>query len=247
MRSKPVTILTYVTLGLLLLALGASIFMGRRENGKVRCTGIIISITDSCDNHFVDAPKLRSIIAKEYGGTLNRPLDSIRLHSIEKILTNEKYIKEAVAWKTADGKLHVKVRQRTPVARIMRQGRILYMDADGITQPMSTDWAEGVVDIVGEVPVEDGKWMNNMAAVISWLQGKGQWKDRIDRIVCDSKGEVSLYLKGRPESFVLGKPSKGRIKDRMDRIKTYEKEIAPASQKEYKSVSVKYNGQIICK
>jgi cell division protein FtsQ len=78
------------------------------------------------------------------------------------------------------------------------------------------------------------------------MESSKVWKDKIVQItVCDG-GELKMVPRRGKEVFLFGQPV--NIEDKFSRMEMYYSNIIPAKGSEtYTSVSVEYDGQIVCK
>ena len=80
----------------------------------------------------------------------------------------------------------------------------------------------------------------------SFMDSDVQWKDFASEITVSANGDLVIIPREGAERFIFGYPS--QIKDKFRRIREYYECIVPSLEKnEYKSVNVKYEGQIICR
>ena len=71
-------------------------------------------------------------------------------------------------------------------------------------------------------------------------------KDRIVQIHVDNGGELILIPREGKERFNIGQPV--NIKDKFDRMATYYTAIAANREGQaYRTVTLKYDGQIVCR
>ena len=90
------------------------------------------------------------------------------------------------------------------------------------------------------------EWLDKVLAVVNYMENSKVWKDKIVQItVCDG-GELKMVPRRGQEVFLFGQPV--NIEDKFRRMEMYYSNIIPAKgQVAYTSVSVEYDGQIVCK
>ena len=79
------------------------------------------------------------------------PLGLLRLHEFENILDNNDMIENSEVFYTIDGTLHIKVKQRDPIARIYDGDKTYYMDNQGKKMPLSKSFSARVPIVRGEI------------------------------------------------------------------------------------------------
>lgn len=218
----------------------------RANRDNQRCCDIDILVVDSAINMFTTSEDIERTIDVEFGGYRNRLVDSVNLHKLEKVIKKHKYIDKCCAYFTSDGMLHLSVSQCTPVIKLENDSTKWYLDGNGECFPIARDWSTDLISVKGHPRVKDRIWTARVAAMAGWINSDSRWKGRVTTAYSASNGEISLGLKGRNERFLIGQPVK--IREKFNRMNRYLESIASDSTgKEYRSVNVKYYGQIVCK
>ena len=248
------------TIVALLLAGGlvASYIYGRACREPLKCTGLSVMILDSAVNRFVTRADIEKYLKKEYGDYIGLHPDSIDLCKIEKIIDSRSAVLKSQAYTTRDGKLNVTVTQRTPMVRFQKEDGGFYADAEGFLFPLQNSYASRVQIIDGDIPlkansgykgvVEDPKqqeWLKKVLEVVDYMESSKTWKDKIVQItVCDG-GELKMVPRVGNEIFLFGQPVNYR--DKFRRMEIYYSNILPAKGSDtYDTISVEYDGQIVC-
>ena len=225
----------------------------------LKCTGLNVVIADSSINSFVSAADVKKYLDKEYGEYMGMPLDSIDLAKVEKIIDGRSAVNKSQAYTTRDGKLTIKVTQRTPVVRFQKSDGGFYADAEGFLFPLQNSYSSRVQIIDGEIPLKansgykgevtdpkEQEWLNKVLNVVNYMETSKVWKDKIVQITVCEGGELKMVPRKGQEIFLFGQPV--NIQDKFRRMEMYYSNIIPAKgQATYTSVSVEYDGQIVCK
>lgn len=257
---KAIRYIITVTLGVLILGgIAAAFIAGKSGRETLECKSLSVEITDSLENDFVSAKDVRQFLDKEYGQYIGMPLDSIDLSRIERIIDGRSAVHKSEAYVTKDGILHIRVTQRKPVVRFQKGSTGFYADIEGFVLPLQSSYASHVQIIDGEIPInmksghkgmiEDPKekaWFDRMMTVVRYIENNSTWKERIVQIHIENGGELTLVPREGKERFHFGQPV--NVEDKFERIGKYYTGIA-ASKKDvsYGSVSVEYDGQIVCR
>lgn len=80
-------------------------------------------------------------------------------------------------------------------------------------------------------------------SITEYMERSG-WKDRISQIHVSSNGEVLLVPSSGKERFLFGQPVK--IESKFRKMEKYYRMILPLG-KDYHSVDLRFDGQIVCK
>lgn len=235
---------------LALLLLGA---LQRQERLQQTCTGLQVEFAD--DYNFVTEDDVKGYLERFYGPYIGQRVDSVNLSKIERILDVQSAVLKSEAYLRGDV-LNIRVTQRMPVVRFQKGGSGFYVDARGCVFPLQGNFTSLVPVIDGDVPIiyqegykgmlEDGKeaaWMQDVLAMVGYMTGHRLWAENIVQISVDGNGDLVLVPREGKEKFVFGSPA--GYEKKFARIERYYQYIRP--QKEYTTVNVKYDGQIICK
>ena len=93
---------------------------------------IDIEIVDSsADRRLVTGPMVRQWIDRSGIEIVGKPLRSVDLQGIERVVANNGFVGKVAAYTSTDGVLRIEVRQRTPLLRLLTDGYDRYVTADG--------------------------------------------------------------------------------------------------------------------
>lgn len=232
---------------------------GVKSREPIQCKGLNVVILDSLENDFVSRTDVKKFLEKEYGQYIGIPIDSINLSRIEDIIDGRSAVMKSEAYVTKDGMLNIKVTQRKPIVRFQKEGGGFYADAEGFVFPLQSSYASYVQIVDGNIPInmksghkgkienpKEKEWFDKVMNVVNFIEGSKIWKDRIVQIHVDNGGELILIPREGKERFNIGQPV--NIKDKFDRMATYYTAIAANREgKTYRTVTLKYDGQIVCR
>ncbi len=221
------------------------------------CRGIKVRILE--DFKFVKKEDIVNSVKKEYGIFLGQRVDSVKLYKIEEILNKKSAIKTAEAFITKDNILNIEIRQREPVVRFQQKNIGFYADERGYLFPLQENYTSLVPIIDGNIPINydknysgelqnktERKWLNNIIALIKYMEESGIWAENIGQIHVASNQDLIMLPREGKERFIFGKPNDFEAK--FNRIEKYYKNVVSLKDKGYYStVNVKYRNQIICK
>ncbi len=245
------------------LALTACIAMaaiaGARSRKSIRCEGLQVVIIDSMQNGFVSRADVKGYLDREYGRYIGEALDSIDLVRIEDIVDGRSAVLKSQAYVTKDGMLHVDVTQRKPVVRFQKSDGGFYADEEGYIFPLQRTYASHVQIIDGNIPLaansgykgeiadpKERAWFESMMKVVNHIEKSRVWRDKIVQIHVDGKRDLVLIPREGDEKFLFGQPED--IEDKFRKMEKYYTHIIPAKgEGAYKTVDLKYRGQIVCR
>lgn len=255
--------LKYVILSVVGLILAACIIIsftaGANARKTIACEAINVVIKDSTENGFVSKADILSYIDREYGRYIGIPVDSIDLCRIEKIVNGRSAVKKSQAYVTKDGTLHIEVTQRKPVVRFQKKNGGFYADSEGFIFPLQRTYSSHVQIIDGNIPLaansgykgaiedpEEMEWFRRMMNVVNYIEDSRTWRHKIVQIHVLENGELLLIPRKGNENFLFGHPD--NIEDKFKKMGKYYTHIIPEKgEGHYKTVDLKYEGQIVCR
>ncbi len=225
----------------------------------LKCTGLNVVIADSSLNRFVSKADIKRYLDKEYGDYVGRHIDSINLVRVEKIIDGRSAVHKSQAYTTKDGILHITVTQRTPIVRFQKEDGGFYADADGFLFPLQSSYSSRVQVVDGDIPLKansgykgevtdekEKEWLKEVLDVVNYMENSKVWRDKIVQITVGNGGELTLVPREGNERFLFGQPV--RIADKFARMEMYYSHILPEKGSQaYRTVSVEYDGQIVCR
>lgn len=237
----------------------AAVIAGKASRKELKCTGVKITVLDSLENDFVTARDIRIFLDKEYKGYIGTALDSMDLCKVESIIDSRSAVMKSEAYVTKDGTLHINVTQRKPIVRFQKPEGGFYADAEGFVFPLQSSYASYVQIVDGDIPVNmksghkgmienpaEKAWFDRVMNVVRYIDNDKNWKDRIVQINVSKGGELTLIPREGKEKFLFGQPD--CIESKFEKIKKYYTAIAPnAKEKTYRTIDLKYDGQIVCR
>lgn len=253
------TVLGAGVMTLIIVCLCVSAGVSRAKRAVTLCTDTEIRIADSSENKFVCREDIAGYISAGYGRTEGIPIGDIDLKKIESVLDSQSAVLKSEAYCTKDGTLHVDISQRVPVMRFQKGAASFYADADGYVFPLKDGKSSHVIVIDGYIPLKtagsgkgqavsgrEREWIERMTDMVLYMEKHKVWDRNIVQIHVQQNGDLILIPREGKEKFIFGKPS--GIEEKFRLMESYYTGIVPAMGKDrYRSVDVRYRGQIICK
>lgn len=236
-----------VAASLVAICLGASYFAGQSSRKPLICKGLKVVIADSTRNSFISRNDVRKFLESEYGQYKDIPLDSLNLDRIEKVLDSKSAINRTEAFVTKDGTLNITVTQRRPAVRFQGSGWGYYADAEGRTFPLQSSYASHVPVVDGNIPaMTDTVRIVKTTELVNFLENSSLWKEKFVQIRIDDKGDITLIPREGRERFIIGQPYE--IEDKARKMEMYYTHILPEKgEKKYRTVDLRFKGQIVCR
>ena len=256
-----VTKYTFLSLcgALLVFCIACSFVAGSSLRKEMKCTRLEVRIVDSLENSFVSRADVKKFLDREYGTYIGMPLDSLNLVKIEEIVDSRSAVMKSQAYVTKDGTLHVDVTQRSPVVRFQKRDGGFYADAEGYIFPLQNSYASHVQIIDGNIPLAansgykgsisdkaEMEWFRRMMGLVNYIENSKTWKGKIVQIHVADNGDIALIPRKGREMFIIGQPTS--LEEKFEKMGKYYKVIIPEKGNDaYRTVDLRYRGQIVCK
>ena len=256
-------VLKYILLGicgsLLVACMTCSFIAGKSLRRTLKCERLEVCILDSLENSFVSRSDIRKYLDKGYGKYVGMTLDSLDLVKIEKIVDGKSAVMKSQAYVTKDGTLHVDVTQRRPVVRFQKKSGGFYADAEGYIFPLQSSFTSHVQVIDGNIPLaansgykggisdpKERQWFDRMMGLVNYIEGSKVWKDKIVQIHIADNGDAALIPREGNEIFIIGEPVE--LEEKFMKMGKYYTVIIPEKGSgAYRTVDLRYKGQIVCR
>lgn len=234
----------YGLLTLLMVAyMAVSWIFSSRASGERLCTGVLITVHDTADIHFVTPRELSSELGRLPDLATRTPLSAINVDSLERALGQFDKIERVNVNILTSGQLLIDVWPLRPVARIFdRTGRSYYINRDGKRIGAEPGYYLDVPVVSGEFTPEFPA--TALLPVIDFIEADSVWRQAISMIDVRSEHDIILIPVIRGHVINLGDTCD--LPDKFSRIRLAYSRIMPVKGWDfYKEISVKWRGQIV--
>ena len=214
-----------------------------------------ITITDEAEARFITKQEIRQTIIDTFQHNLGGvPIGSINVKRVEEVLERNPFIDNADVFVDITNHVNIKISQRKPVVRIIDlRGTSYYLDEKGRYMGVSKHYTARVPVVTGFIRSD----MPNLAAIdirhplnplflmVLAIQKDNFLSAQIEQIYIDKEGEFTLITKLGDAKILLGDAQD--LVEKFKRLKIFFREAVPyEGWTKYKTVNVKFNGQIVC-
>ena len=218
----------------------------------VKCTDVKILIPGA--NNFIEREEIDVILREDQGVLLGRNLEKINIHQIEKKLQSNPYIGFAKVYVDMDGVLHIEVKQRQPILRILNaQGQDFYIDNDGLKMPISSNFTASVLVATGNINEVFGTRVDTLHTQLArdlyktalYIKRDTLWDAQIQQITVDSKNDIELIPRVGNQRIILGNADS--LDTKMKNLLVFYKQAMPqVGWDAYRTINIKYTNQVVC-
>jgi len=232
-------IVTILFLGYLIFAL----FFAQGKQQETPCNNLIIVIKDSMDRNFLTQNDIVSFLKNAQLYPVNKPLNSINTHTIEKKIVEHELIAKATAYKTPSGSIKIEITQKTPVLRVFSGRESYYVDESGSI--MSANYLHATYLPVAGGSIEKSLATTELYKFALFLQKNTFWNNQIEQIYVYPNKEVELIPRIGDHRILLGELED--FEEKMSNLMLfYEQAIPKIGWGKYEVINLKYKKQIVC-
>lgn len=219
---------------------------------EVKCTNVKILIPGA--GNFIEREEVDAILKQSEGVLIGRNLTKINIHQIEKTLKANPYIAFAKVFADMDGVIHIEVKQRQPVLRILNAGgQDYYIDSEGLKMPMSPNFTANVLVASGNILEGYGGKVDTLLTPLAadlyqtalFMKKDTLWDAQIEQIYVNDKKDIELIPRVGNQRIILGNADS--LATKMNNLLAFYKQAMPrVGWNTYKTINLKYVNQIVC-
>jgi cell division protein FtsQ len=227
--------------GILLVSLVVFLYgFSNLKNSAQKVADISIEFEQG-DNLFMDYQMVNKLLIQNGGTVKNLTKSVIDLHNLEANVQSHPMVESASIFLTIDGFLKAKIKQRTPIARVVVNNESYYIDRQAKTMPLSDNFSARVLLISGAVKEGNNDKIHELVTAIL---NDEFLKEQIIGIEKTQKNEYVLDTRVGDLKIILGK-----IENLDQKFKNlgafYIKTMADSTIYKYDSINLKYNKQVV--
>jgi len=194
------------------------------------------------DNLFMDYEMVNKLLIQNGKAVKNEAKSVIDLHKLEANVLSHPMVEDASVFLTVDGLLKTKIKQRTPIARVLSKGSSYYIDKQAKVMPLSPNYSARVVVVSGNVNEKNIEKIYRLVTAI--LDDDFLSKQIID-VEVKHKDEFVLNTRIGEQRIILG-----NIEDLNEKFKNlksfYNKSLNDKTIENYTTLNLKFKNQVVC-
>ena len=250
-------IMTYLPLVLMAIVAIASLSFAEVERATLRCTDVVISIEkNAAHSDFVTEDDVYEMIGSNRNMLIGREITDFDIAEIESLIEDNPITLNCETYFTIKGEMNIKVRQRTPVIRVVAQNSEFYIDENGVEMPLSERASARVLVASGEIAddyqpnfnilSDDGsKLLQDIFTLTNKIRNDEMFLPIVEQIYVTKKQEFILGSKVGPARIEFG--TIDGCDEKLKHLKAFfNAEKVRENWQQYKSLSLKFKNQIVC-
>ena len=222
------------------------------KKGAQKCKDVKVILPGRYN--FIERDEVDRILLEAGGALVGRDLNDINIHKLENSLKNNPFIEYAKVYADMDGVVHVQIRQRVPVLRVINMANVhFYIDGNGLKIPLSDNFTAKVLvangfideDFSGKVDTLNSKLAKDLYRMALFIKTDTIWDNQIEQLFVDLKGDIEMVPRVGDHKIILGDADSLQTKFR-NLLVFYKKAIPKVGWDSYKTINLKYANQIVC-
>lgn len=252
MKAKIKNIIKTTLVAMLAIALGgyivfAMIGMSGTDPEAV-CESVEYIIDGEESARFVSSKDVDLMLRNSHIHPQGRKMSNIDTRKIEQLIASNDYVSSVECYKSAAGKVCIKVQQRCPILFVIPDNEKSYfVDTRGKIIP-EANYTTNLVVATGEI---DKKYaVAELQPFALYLNTDEFWNNQIAQVYVKrgNKGVPRVELVPRVGNHIINLGPIDDYEKKLRRMKVfYEKGISVVGWKKYAYISLEYPNQIICK
>ena len=218
--------------------------MTNRHEDVRLCRGVDLHITGSRHFDLIDEDMVLSLLKEHSLDPIGSPLEAIDVEAIEQTLALHPLVGKAQCYKTGGDMLRINLSGKVPLVRVLNnRGQDFYVDSHGEILSQHS--------LAVQLPVATGYIDREFASkelleVVRAIDRSEFWKAQVEQINVTSDKQIELVPRVGDHLLILG--TADNIEDKLERLMNfYEKGLDNVGWNKYRSISVAYENQVVCK
>lgn len=237
------------------LALAGLVVLMSFVEGKkqsVKCSNVKILIPGA--DNFIEREEIDAILKENQGDLIGRNLNGINLDEIETKIKANPYIAYAKVYADMDGVIHIEIKQRQPLLRIINAAnQDFYVDRNGLKMPVSANFTADVLVANGDIRESFSGRLDTLSSKVAadlyktalFIKDDTLWDAQIEQIYVNEHKDIELIPRVGNQRVILGDADSIAVK--MGNLLAFYKQAMPkVGWDAYKTINIKYTNQIVC-
>ena len=225
-----------ITILIMLIFSGLAFYSFNKKNENRLTTGLDISIFPIKDS-YLSKDSIRSIL----NPFLGYEKKSINLNLIESIVDNNSYVDKSEVSLSFSGNLVLKIKQKTPVGRVISENEMFYVDKDLRKMDLSKYQSARVPIVIG---FENEISRSYLKKVFEHIDDDTFLKQNISKIIINSPNSISLKLRAFDLTVKIG--DRRNLKNKFLKLKAfYTMANAKKNLMEFKQINLQFDKQVV--
>jgi cell division protein FtsQ len=232
---------TNVRLVLMFSAIGFLLAFSSKRNEDRMLVKSVVEFTGG-DNLFITNESVNKLLIENKTDARTIRKDKVDLNRLESQLNAHEMIEKSEVFVTIDGVLKARVKQKTPIARVLDENGSFYIDYEGNTMPLSDQYSARVPLITGAVT--DGN-RKKIAEMFKIVHDDDFLRKNIIGATVSPTGNIVLANRNFSYQIDFGKTI--NMERKFSNYKAFfQKAVTDSTITKYKMINLKFTQQVVC-
>lgn len=224
----------------------------RVKSSEQACTSLQVIVLG--DESFIDQQDVLEIIRQHHGEIVGRTLETLPYHDMEESIKALPYVSDAVVNRDMDGSVTIRIKQRKAVVRVINgAGKDFYIDDQGLKIPVSLKYAPRVPVANGYISEPYNEALDSIRSTLTldifktaqYINADSVWSNQVVQLYVNAQGDIELAPRVGRQQIILGNGD--ALDEKFQKLMLFYTKIVPRMGIDaYKSVNLKYKGQLVC-
>lgn len=205
-------------------------------------------------DNFIEREEIDAVLKQSQGSLIGRKLEDINLQAIEKKIQSNPYIAQATVYADMDGVIHIEIKQRQPILRVINAGgQDYYIDRDGLKMPVSPNFTANVLVANGNIMERFSGRVDTLITKLAadlyetalFIKRDTLWDAQIEQLYVDDRMDIELIPRVGNQRILLGSADSLQVKMR-NLLAFYKQAMPKVGWDTYKTINIKYTNQVVC-
>ena len=215
-------------------------FASNRNQGRKLKKSSVVFVGDNAP--FVDQETVNKLLIENKKDAQSIGKDKLDLNKLEKALNAQEMIEKSDVFVSIDGVLKAVVKQKTPIARVFDGVDSFYIDYEGNTMPLSSNFTARVPLVSGKINKKNSE---DLAELFRIIHNDAFLKKNIIGVQIMPNG--SLKMSNRNFNYQIDFGGTVRMKAKFNNYKAFfQKAVLDSSLYKYKTIDLRFSQQVVC-
>ncbi len=222
------------------------------KSSEQACTSLRVIVLG--EESFIEQSDIVGIIEQAHGQIVGRTLETLPYHEIEASIEALPYVAEATVNRDMDGVVTIRIQQRKAVVRVISSaGKNFYIDEAGLKIPVSLKYTPRVPVANGHIAEPYDQALDSIQSPLvqhifktaQYISADSVWANQVVQLYVNEQGDIELEPRVGRQQIILG--TSEALEEKFGKLMLFYTKIVPrVGIDAYKSVNLKYKGQLVC-
>ncbi len=215
-------------------------FTSTRNNDRKLTKAVVVFVGNT--EPFIDQETVNKLLIENNKEPKNIGKDKLDLNRLEKGLNAHEMIEKSDVFVSIDGVLKATVKQKKPIARVFDGDNSFYIDYEGNTMPLSSNFTARVPLVSGGINKQNSKDFTDFFRII---YDDAFLKKNIVGVQIMPNGNIKMLIRNYNYQIDFGKTV--RMKSKFNNYKAFfQIAVLDSSLYKYKIIDLRFVQQVVC-